>query len=81
MKLFAALAIASANAISCSVCEETTVQTLSSDFTTVKNPIGHLSALNGCFQGGSNNGLPVGTCEGTCFALFFAYKGLIEREI
>ena len=80
MKLFAPLAIVSANALSCPVCEETTVQTLSSDFTTSKNPIGHLSTLNGCFAGG-NNAAQVEQCEGTCFALFFAYKGLIEHNI
>jgi len=75
MKLFAPLVIASANALTCSVCEETTVQMLSSDFATSKNPTAHLDQLNGCFQGG--NGAPqVTQCEGTCFALFFAYKGV-----
>ncbi|CAG5110732.1 Oidioi.mRNA.OKI2018_I69.chr2.g5105.t1.cds [Oikopleura dioica] len=66
MKIFAPLLAASANAATC--------VTISKDFSTVKNPTGHLDALNGCYGGGS--GVETGTCDGTCFALFFTYKGL-----
>merc|ERR1711953_224674 len=75
MKIFAPLLIAAANAETCSVCEETTVQTLSKDFATPKDPTNHFNQLNGCFLGG-NQASQTTTCEGTCFALFFAYKGV-----
>ena len=75
MKLFAPLVIASANALQCNVCEETTVQMLSSDFSSTEASLGHLDQINGCFNGNTNGGIQATTCEGTCYALFFAYKG------